>query len=66
MKNGDTSAYPSIYQSPKYQGLTKREFIAMTVLSGLVANPRLGFDDKTAVDQAIRHTDDLLKELEVK
>ena len=65
-KNGDMPAMPITNeqaQDADMRGLTKREMMAMHMMSGLCAKYGAAFDSDTAQD-AVRMADYLLRELE--
>lgn len=74
INNADTPAYPSdIEDCNSYDGLTKREQIAMVALQGILSSPYYAdFCDQPNYDQkpkaaaisAIKHADALLEELD--
>lgn len=67
MENGNNlihSFNDTDYKQGNSKGLTKREYIATSLLSGLSSVPNTGLTANGLVKKAIELTDELLKQLE--
>ena len=60
MENGESLAFPFISNYEHHQGLTKREWMAAQIMSGLLS---YGHDTRTAVGYSVNAVDELLIEL---
>lgn len=63
-ENSNKAAFPARVKAMGYtEGLSKREWIATQILSGIAANDAMPLDSKD-VTWSIRTTDELLKQLD--
>jgi hypothetical protein len=60
LENGDALAFPFISKYETQEGLTKREYMATQLMSGLLSH---GHDTRTALEYSVKSVDLLLVEL---
>lgn len=68
MKNSEQPAFPLVINHETHQpfdGLTKREYFAIKIMQGLLANQRMR-DRREYISLSILMADEILKELERK
>lgn len=58
--NGNELAFPFIFNYEYHEGLTKREYMATKLMTGLLSH---GHDTRTAVEYSVKAVDLLLIEL---